>query len=68
LESISLRIMGTSRVRAGLIVYAIANYTIAAAAAGHDGRWTAGTQGLGKVIGWCRSRQRLLALRASGNG
>jgi len=30
-------------VRAGLIVYAIARSTIAAAAAGHDSRWTRGT-------------------------
>src|ERR1700683_2654931 len=40
----SLRIIGTSRVRAGLIVYAIARSTIAAAGAGHDGRWTLGTR------------------------
>jgi peptidoglycan DL-endopeptidase CwlO len=40
--------MGTSRVRAGLIVYAIARSTIAAAAAGHDCRWIGGT---GPAIG-----------------
>jgi hypothetical protein len=45
--------MGTSLVRAGLIVYAIARSTIAAAAAGHDSRWIGGT---GPAQPWPRQK------------